>query len=358
MSETVKMKLVLPDGRQMHGISAGAQKAVCGELVFNTSMVGYQEVISDPSYAGQIIVMTYPLMGQYGITNEDFEAKSSRLAGLVVRECSDTPSNFRYAKTLSEYLEDQNVPCLTGVDTRMLTRIIREEGTMKAAIVPEEMPVEEAQALIAAFEEDKDAVAHVSCSKRWISRVAQHVHDVVVLDCGVKQSVIAALKRRGCNVTIVPACSSAEEILAFNPDGVLISSGPGNPAHAAAVVDVINTLKGKLPVFGIQLGCSLIALSYGASVYKMKAGHHGGHPVRPEGAKRIITAEHNHNYAIDEASAVAAGLTVTYRDPSDGTVEGVACEADKVYAVQFYPEGGPGPEETDFFDRFVNMMEE
>lgn len=358
MSELKKMKLVLPDGRQISGLNAGADACVCGELVFNTSMVGYQEVLSDPAYAGQIIIMTYPLIGQYGIMDEDFESKNPSVAGLVVRECSNTPSNFRFTQTLPEFLQDHDIPCLEGVDTRMLTRIVREEGTMKVALVPEEMPLQEALALLAGWKEDSQAVAHASCTKRWFSRTPQHVHDVVIVDCGLKHGVVKALNRRGCNVTVVPCTSSAAEILAFNPDGVLISSGPGNPEDASAVVELVNALKGKLPVFGIGLGASVIALSYGAKIEKMKAGHHGGHPVRSVDSPRIVTAEHNHNYTIVEASLAATPLKVTYYDASDGSVEGIECAADKVYAVQFYPEGGPGPEETDFFDKFVKMMEE
>lgn len=358
MSELKKMKLVLPDGRQICGMNAGADVSVCGELVFNTSMVGYQEVISDPAYAGQIVVMTYPLIGQYGIMDEDFESKKPSVAGLVVRECSDTPSNFRYTQTLPECLQEHAIPCLEGVDTRMITRIIREEGSMKAALVPEAMPLQEALAMLDSWTPDTDAVANASCHKRWFSRTPQHVHDVVIIDCGIKSGVVKALNRRGCNVTVVPFDTGADDILAFNPDGVLISSGPGNPSDAQAIVDVIGRLKGRLPVFGIGLGLSLIALSYGASVIRMKAGHHGGHPVRSADSPRIVTAEHNHNYTVDEASLSSTPLSVTYRDAADGSVEGIECAADKIYAVQFYPEGGPGPEETDFFDKFVKMMEE
>lgn len=358
MSDIKKMKLVLADGRQISGVGAGADVCTCGELVFNTSMVGYQEVLSDPAYAGQIIVMTYPLIGQYGIMDEDFESKNPSVAGLVVRECSNTPSNFRFTQTLPEFLQEHNIPCLEGVDTRMLTRIIRDNGTQMVALVPEEMPVQEALAMIAAASKDKEAVAHASCTKRWFSRTPQHTHDVVILDCGLKHGVVKALNRRGCNVTVVPFNTSAEDIMAFNPDGVLISSGPGNPADVSQIVEVVNALKGKLPVFGIGLGMSLIALSYGAGLCKMKAGHHGGHPVRSVDSPRIVTAEHNHDYTVVEASLAATPLKVTYYDAADGSVEGVECAADKVYAVQFYPEGGPGPEETDFFDKFVKMMEE
>lgn len=358
MKEVTKMKLVLENGLEFPGAAHGSSDhPVFGEVVFNTSMVGYQEIISDPAYAGQIVVMTYPLIGQYGITDEDFEAKQISVAGLVVRECCETPSNFRYTKTLPEELEEHGIPCLSGIDTRMLTRIIRTEGCMKGAIVSEETGTAEALKLIAAAGRTENAVAEVSCTKRWFSRTPQHNWDVVVVDCGVKHSIISALNGRGCNATVVPYCSTVEEIMAFNPDGVLISNGPGSPMELQSVVDLINGLKGKVPVYGICLGQCLIALSYGAKVSKLLCGHHGGRPVRSAETGRIVTAEHNHNYAVDAASLEGTGLTVTWTDVSDGTVEGIECASDRVRAVQFYPEGAPGPEETEFFDKFVKAME-
>lgn len=358
MKEMTKMKLVLENGLEFSGAGYGSTgQSVFGEVVFNTSMVGYQEIISDPAYAGQIVVMTYPLIGQYGITDEDFEAKQLSIAGLVVKECCDTPSNFRYTKTLSEELEEHGIPCLSGVDTRMLTRIIRTQGCMKGAIVSESMPGEEALALIRTSDPLKNAVEKVSCRKRWFSRTAQHNFDVVIVDCGAKHSIVSALNNRGCNATIVPFNSTAEEVLAFNPDGVLISNGPGDPAELQCILDLIAGLKGRLPIYGICLGQCLIALSYGAKITKLPYGHHGGRPVRSMEDGRIVTAEHNHNYAVDKASLEGTGLTVTWSDVSDGTVEGIECAADRVRAVQFYPEGAPGPEETQFFDRFVKAME-
>ena len=355
---TTEKKLVLYDGQEFTGISCGADAPVVGELVFNTSMVGYQEVISDPAYAGQIVVMTYPLVGQYGITDEDFEARSGGISGLVVRELCDTPSNFRYTKTLGEELEERGVPCVSGVDTRMITRIIREGSVRRAAIVDADMPVEEALAMIAGSSDTRNRVAAVSCSKRWFSRTPHHNFDVVVVDCGLKHSIVSAFNRRGCNVTIVPFNTSAEDILAFSPDGVVISNGPGDPAELPGLVEMINKLKGALPIFGICLGQELIALSYGAGVSRMKCGHHGGHPVRCIETGRIMAVEHNHDFAVDEASLACTGLEITYKDVADGTVEGIECKADKVFAVQFYPEGCPGPEVSVLFDRFVAMMEE
>lgn len=353
-----KMKLVLENGMSFTGEGFTSGGVSVGEIVFNTSMIGYQEIISDPSYAGQLVVMTYPLIGQYGITDEDFEAKNPLIAGLIVRECCTTPSNFRFTKTLSEELEEHGIPCITGLDTRMLTRIIRNQGCMKAAIVDEGTGDQEALALIRESCAQSGLAAKVSCSKRWFSRTPHHKFDVVLIDCGLKHSIITELNRRGCNVTVVPFNSGKEEIMSFHPDGILISNGPGNPEELTDLIEVIKGLKGQLPIFGICLGEDLIALSYGAKTYKMKFGHHGGRPVRELETGKIITAEHGHNYAVDEASLEGTGLTVSYRDISDGTVEGLECLPDKVFSVQFNPEGAPGPKESVFFDKFIKMMED
>lgn len=363
MVQKNKCKLVLENAQEFTGVTCAADKAAVGEIVFNTSMVGYQEIISDAAYAGQIVVMTYPPMGQYGITDEDSESRTPAVAGLVVRECCETPSNFRYTKTLSEELEEHGIPCISELDTRMITRIIRDNGTMMAAIVSESVSKEEALKMIA----DKKAlinageinyVKEVSCTKRWFKRTENHKHDVVIVDCGLKLSIIDCLNKRGCNVTVVPSDTSAEEILGFNPDGIMISSGPGDPRTQKNIVDTICELKGKLPICGVALGHELICMAYGAKIEKLKAGHHGGAPVRDLESGKITIVEHNHNFAVDRASAQAAGLSVVYEDICDKTVEGIKCESDKVLSSQFYPEGGPGPEEASFFDRFVSWMEE
>lgn len=351
-------KLVLETGQEFTGIGYGSDSPAVGEIIFNTSMVGYQEIISDPAYAGQIVVMTYPLMGQYGIMDEDSESRSCVLSGLVVRECCDTPSNFRYTKTLSEALEENGVACIAGPDTRMLTRIIRDNGCMKAAIVDADVPVSEALALISSSRVVTDQVAKVSCSKRWFSRTPNHRHDVVVVDCGLKHSIINALNNRGCNVTVVPFSTSAAEIASFNPDGVVISNGPGDPHALPALIELARELRGRFPMLGICLGHEIIAMSYGAAVEALKFGHHGGHPVRDLSTGAIITTEHNHKFAVVEASLEGTGLSVSYKDVADGTVEGLECAADKVIGVQFYPEGAPGPDENGIFDRFISMMEE
>ena len=357
MNQLKNKKLVLETGQEFSGIGFASDSPAVGEIVFNTSMVGYQEIISDPAYAGQIVVMTYPLMGQYGITEEDFESRAALLSGIVVRENCDTPSNFRYIKTFAEELEDRGVAGIQGLDTRMLTRIIREKGSMKAAIVDEGMDTMTALKLIASTDTGVKAAA-ASCTKRWFSRTPHHKFDVVVVDCGLKHSIVSALNRSGCNVTVVPADTTADEIASFSPDGVIISSGPGNPADMPELIGLVRTIKGRFPLLGISLGHEIIALAYGAKVMKLKVGHHGGHPVRNLETGRIITAEHNNNWCVDEASLEGTGLKVTYRDVADGVVDGLECAEDKVFSVQFYPEGAPGPKESDIFDKFVNMMED
>ena len=354
-----KMKLVLENGLEFHGEGFGAQTAATGEIVFNTSMVGYQEIISDPSYAGLIVLMTYPPMGQYGITDEDFEARNFGVAAMVVKECCGTPSNFRYTKTLSEELEEHKIPGISGLDTRMLTHIIRENGPMRAAVVPEEVSREEALAMIASAPEDENPLGKVSCTKRWFSRTLNHTYDVVVIDCGVKHSVVKALNELGCNVTVVPYSSTVDEIMAFNPDGVLVSSGPGNPNNLPGMVELINALKGRVPMVGLGLGFELIALSYGIELEKLGCGVHGGAPVRNVETGRIITVEHHYTCAVKPRELPSgSAVKASYRNVVDGTIVGIECAGDKVSAVQFSPEGGPGPRESDFFGKFIKAMED
>lgn len=359
MEQKTAGKLVLETGQQFKGIRFGSGGNRVGEIIFNTTMVGYQEIISDPAYAGQIVVMTYPLMGQYGITDEDFEGRNSYIEGLIVRECCEDPSNFRYTKTLSEELEEHNVPCLAGLDTRMLTRIIREKGSMKAAIVDAGMSVEDALSLIRQTPVHTDYVSKVSCKKRWFSRTACHKYDVVVIDCGIKASQIHELNKRDCNVTIVPWNTTAEDILSFNPDGVLVSGGPGTPDGVPETVQTIRELKGKLPMMGIALGHQIIACAYDAKIARLKSPHHGDRPVRETETGRIFIADHNNCPAVELSSLEGTPLKVTHTDVVDGAIEGIECAADKMLAVEFYPEGAPGPMEGAYlFDKFVKLMEE
>ncbi len=354
------VKLVLENGMEFPGYSCGAHRSIVGEVVFNTSMVGYQEILSDPSYTNQIVVMTYPLMGNYGITDDDFETKSPTIGAMVMRECCETPSNFRYTKTMTETLEDANIPAISGIDTRKLTRVIRDEGCMRAAIVAIDTPSEEAFNLIATTPVDHKVVAKVSCKKRWFSRTPNQKFNVVAVDCGIKYNIIRSLNARGCNVIIVPFDMDAEQIMAFKPDGIFISNGPGDPQDVPEVRDLVNKLKGKLPIFGICLGHQIISLAYGAETYKLKFGHRGGnHPVKNLLNGKIEITSQNHNYAVRPESVVGTDLTVTHINLLDHTVEGVRNAKDRIFSVQYHPESAPGPQDSGYlFDIFIKDMEE
>ena len=350
-------KLVLEDGREFYGRGFGADcRRVC-EIVFNTSVVGYQEIISDPSYAGQFVVMTYPLIGNYGITDEDFETRSPFLGGLIVRECCDTPSNFRYTKTMEEELEEHGIPGIEGIDTRMLTRIIRSNRRMMACIVEADLPREEALRLIAETPRGGSRVARVSCRKRWISRTPNHRFHVVAVDCGIKHSVIRMLNARGCDVTVVPYNTPSGEILAFHPDGILISNGPDGPFDVPEISLLLNDLKGRLPIFGIGLSHELIALSYGAQLTDLGCGIHGDHPVRDLATGRIGIAVLNQTFAVGTVEGL--DLVPTHVTVPEGYVVGFENRKDQLFSVQFHAEAAPGPRDfTSLFDTFIQRMEE
>lgn len=351
-------KLVLEDGREFPGFGFASDIEKVGELVFNTSMVGYQEILSDPSYADQIIVMTYPLIGNYGITDEDYETKFPSIGGMIVKENNNSPSNFRYTKTLEEVLDENDIPAISGVDTRMLTRILRDAQGIRAIITDIDTPTEEAVAKIHAVDRPTNLVSRVSCKKRWFARTAGYKYDIVAIDCGMKYNMVRSLNNHGCNVTVVPWNTSAEQILAFKPDGVLISNGPGSPEDVPEVVETIKQLRGKLPMFGICLGHQLIALAYGAKIEQINPGHRGGnHPVKELKSGKVLITSQNHGYAVNEESLKDTDLEVTHINLLDKTVEGCECTADKVISVQFHPESAPGPQDTIYlFDRFIKMI--
>ena len=350
-------KLVLETGQEFCGECFGASCNVMSEVIFNTSVVGYQEIISDPAYAGQIVVMTYPLIGNYGITDEDFESRSSFLGGLVVRECCDTPSNFRATQTLEENLEEHGIPCLSRIDTRMLTKIIRENGKVRGAIVDADMPTEKALELITATPAPSEQLQRVSCRKRWVARTPQHRFHVVVVDCGLKNSILSRLKERGCNVTVVPFNTAPEAILAFHPDGVLLSNGPVSGEEAPEVRALFAALKGKIPVMGIGLGMEIIGLEYGAKLVPMGCGIHGDHPVRDCATGRINVAVLNQSHRFDTVEGTS--LIPTHTLVPEGSVAGFENKADQVFGVQFNPESAPGPlDNVNLFDKFITMMED
>ncbi len=351
-------KIVLEDGEEYYGYSFGADKEAICEIVFNTSMVGYQEIVSDPSYTYQMVVMTYPLIGNYGITDDDYETKQPTIGGMVVREYNDLPSNFRYTKTLSEYLEENDIPAIAGIDTRKLTRSIREKGSRKVIITDIQTSKQEALKKLQQTDIPRDAVAKVSCKKKWYSRTANAKYNVVAVDCGIKLNIVRSLNARGCNVTVVPYHTTAEEIINLKPDGIFLSNGPGDPEDVTEVIQLVKELKGKYPIFGICLGHQMISLAYGAKTYKLKFGHRGGnHPViNLENGKIEITSQ-NHSYAVDDESLKKTDLTATHKNILDDTIEGVECKKDKVFSVQYHPESAPGPQDSGYlFDKFITLL--
>ena len=344
--------LILQDGQVFEGVRFGAETDTVGELVFTTGMCGYVETLTDPSYAGQIVMQTYPLIGNYGIIREDFEGACC-VKGYVVREYCDTPSNFRTDCDLDTYLKEQGVPGLCGVDTRELTRIIREHGVMNAAIC-DEIPADLTPVASYAI---TGVVEAVSCKEpdRYPAE-GEECFRVSLLDYGAKRNIVRELQKRGCTVTVLPAGTSAEEILAADPDGVMLSNGPGDPAENTYQIEQIRKLLGKVPMFGICLGHQLTALAAGGSTYKLKYGHRGvNQPVRDLNGVRTYITSQNHGYAVD-GDTVKLGK-VRFVNANDGTCEGIDYPELKAFTVQFHPEACTGPKDTTFlFDRFVELM--
>ena len=359
MSE-MNRKLILEDGSVYFGTGFGADRDAVCEIVFNTSMVGYQEIVSDLSYTDQAVVMSYPLIGNYGITDEDFESKAPMIGGMIVRDYNDLPSNFRYTRTLAELLTEYHIPGVTGVDTRKLVRSIRDLGSRRVLITRPNVSTEEGLRRIAQTPVPHDAVARVSCKRRWYARTANPKYRVVAIDCGMKLNIVRMLNRFGCNVTVVPYDTTAEEIRFMNPDGVFISNGPGDPEDVTCVIETLKALKGEYPMFGICLGHQLLALAYGARTYKLKFGHRGGnHPVKDLETGKIEMTSQNHSYAVDEKSVEGTRLTVSHINLLDNTVEGLRCPEDKMFSVQYHPESAPGPQDSTYlFERFIRNMSE
>ena len=347
-----KAYLLLADGTLFEGTAVGYEGQSIGEVVFNTGMAGYQEVLTDPSYYGQVVTMTYPLIGNYGIIREDFEGACC-VKGYVVREYCDTPSNFRTDCDLDTYLKEQGVPGLCGVDTRELTRIIREHGVMNAAIC-DEIPADLTPIKTYAI---TGVVEAVSCKEpdRYPAE-GEECFRVSLIDYGAKRNIVRELQKRGCTVTVLPASTSAEEILAAGPDGVMLSNGPGDPAENTYQIEQIRKLLGKVPMFGICLGHQLTALAAGGSTYKLKYGHRGvNQPVRDLNGVRTYITSQNHGYAVD-GDTVKLGK-VRFVNANDGTCEGIDYPELKAFTVQFHPEACTGPKDTSFlFDQFVELM--
>ena len=337
-------KLILEDGSEFYGTGFGACTDTVCEAVFNTSMAGYQEILSDPSYTDQAVVMSYPLIGNYGVTNEDFESRFIAPSALIVRDINENPSNFRSTRNLNELLSDNGIPGIYGMDTRKLVRSIRDLGSRRALVTDADMPLEEGLGIIAASPEKKDAVRRCSCARKWYSRTSNPRFNVVAIDCGMKSNIVRMLNAYKCNVTIVPYDTGAEEILSLAPDGVFISNGPGDPADVPETAKTLKELRGKVPMFGICLGHQLIALACGARTYKLKFGHRGGnHPVKDIRTGKIEITSQNHSYAVNADSLEETGLAVSHINVLDSTVEGLYSEEDRIFSVQYHPESAPGP---------------
>lgn len=354
-----KRMLILEDGTTFEGAAFGSDEASIGEVVFATGMTGYQEVISNPSNCGQIIVMTYPLIGAYGINRDDFESIDSAMNGIVVRELEDEPSNFRNDMTLREWLTQKNIPGIEGIDTRKLTRLLRKKGPLKGKLTAaseEIINVDEQVEEVRNTELPTNLVAQVSTKRPYPS--PGRGKRVVVIDYGMKHGILRELNKRGCDVIVVPYNTTAEEIISLFPDGIMLTNGPGHPAHVEGAMETIQSLIGKAPIFGIGLGHQLLALSLGAKIVKLPSGHRGNNiPVKDLKTGRTELTAQNHGYAVCGNSLDETSLQVTHIALNDQSIEGLEGTKQSIFSVQFYPEAAPGPEDANhLFDRFTNLM--
>lgn len=376
-----KALLALADGTVFEGFSFGAEGEVSGEVVFNTSLTGYQEILTDPSYKGQIVTMTYPHIGNYGTNRHDVESERPFLAGFIVKETSPVPSNWRSEKTLDVYLKEYGITGIEGIDTRALTRIIRDSGSQMGVISTEELDplILAKKAMNLAGIEGIDLVREVTCKSvyKWTEKevdiCTKGMHSgngyssvtdrkgegikVVVYDFGVKRNILRILAGMGCDVTVVPANTSSDDVLAFNPDGILLSNGPGDPAAVSYAIGSIRNLIGKKPIFGICLGHQILALAFGGKTFKLRFGHHGGNqPVMDLATKKVEITAQNHNFAVD-IDSLGGEMELTHINLNDHTLEGMRHREYPVFSVQYHPEASPGPHDSRYlFSRFLDMI--
>ena len=352
----MQARLLLEDGTLFTGVSFGAEAQMTGEVVFNTGVTGYQEVVSDPSYCGQIVTMTYPLIGNYGITRDDFESMIPFIHGLVVRRHEPVPSNWRAQFSLEQLLKENGIPAISEIDTRMLTRKLRHHGTMKGIITTGNERIEELTERLNASALMTDQVARASTGRIFSN--PGYGERIVLVDFGSKYGIMRELTKRGCDVVVVPYNTTADEIRRLAPDGIQLSNGPGDPKNVPQAVKMISELLGEYPIFGICLGHQLFALACGADTAKMKFGHRGGnHPVKELATNRCFITSQNHGYAVLEDSLKGTQLSVTHINNNDKTVEGLKHNQFPAFSVQYHPEAAPGPYDSGYlFDQFLEMI--
>lgn len=353
----MKRWLILEDGSCFDGCGFGGSANVFGEIVFTTGMTGYQETITDQSFNGQIIVFTYPLIGNYGINRDDYESIAPTCKGIVVKEAARVASNWRSQMTLDAFLKKKKIPGIAGVDTRALTRKIREHGTMRASIVDAADEFSHAYDQLKASVLPNNQVEQVSTQKPYPSPGTGN--NVVVIDFGLKHSIMRELSRRNCNLTILPYTATAQEILELAPDGVMLTNGPGNPKDQVQAIEMIRQIQGKVPLFGICLGHQLFALANGCDTYKMRFGHRGlNHPVREIASGNIDFTSQNHGFAVKKETVDPDKLLITHVEVNDGSVEGLRHKRYPAFSVQYHPDASPGPHDALYlFDEFVEMMD-
>ena len=354
----MKAYLILEDGTVFTGTSIGSTREVISEIVFNTSMTGYLEVLTDPSYAGQAVVMTYPLIGNYGVCYEDMESRQAWPDGYIVREVSRIPSNFRSEDTIQHFLEKYDIPGICGIDTRALTKILREKGTMNGMITTKEYAdLSEPIARMAAYSVT-GVVLKTTTKEKYV--LPGEGKKVALMDYGAKRNIARSLNERGCQVTVYPADTPAEVVLADNPDGIMLSNGPGDPKENVAIIKEVKKLyNSNVPIFAICLGHQLMALANGLDTYKLKYGHRGGnHPVKDLETGRVYISSQNHGYAVDSATIKPEIAEPAFVNVNDGTNEGLKYTGKNIFTVQYHPEACPGPQDSSYlFDRFLKMME-
>ncbi len=369
----MKAVLLLEDGIAFEGRAFGARAEKCGEVVFNTSMSGYQEILTDPSYHEQIITMTYPLIGNYGTNPEDWESRKSFVSGFVVKENCPYPSNWRNGSTLDEYLAKNGIVGIEGIDTRKLVRHIRTQGAMRGILSAIETAPQKLAEKLQKYPGlvGRDIVKDVTVDKPYAwkegvvdvlnpgSKPPQAKYKVVAIDCGMKQNILRLLVSHGCDVTAVPAQTTAEDILARKPDGVFLSNGPGDPAAVTYTIQTVKSLLGKVPIFGICLGHQILGLALGGTTYKLKFGHRGAnHPVKNLRTGKIEITSQNHGFCVDLDSLADKDIELTHMNLNDNTLEGLRCEKLAAFSVQYHPEASPGPHDARYlFDDFIELME-